>query len=82
MNYGGLNALIDLVNSGDFHILGVPSNVFGLQVTYLVYSLLVHIFKVIFFLFGSIYKICLLSVQLTDLESRPPTYLGGRRTTL
>ena len=45
MNYGGLNALIDLVNSGDFHILGVPSNVFGLQVIYLVSSLRVDIFK-------------------------------------
>lgn len=31
MNYNGLNALIGSVNNNDFHVLGVPSNVFGLQ---------------------------------------------------
>ena len=42
MNYNGLNALIDLVNNNDFYVLGVPSNVFGLQVIFLIPHFFIH----------------------------------------
>ena len=80
MNYGGLNALIDHVNSEDLHILGVPSNVFGLQVTYLENSLQVHIFKMIIFVWGGGTKnLSLICVIVLQEPGRNSEILNGIR---
>ena len=79
MNYGGLNALIDLVNSADFHVLGVPSNVFGLQVTCpsRIYSLGIHTFG--FFVWGHLQNLSLICAIIFQEPGRNSEILNGIR---